>query len=50
MPLVKIENKCNECNHPYILAVNPSDYQELSCCPFCGSPIDYTQEEKESDE
>jgi len=46
MPLLKIEHKCTECNTSYILAVKEKDQEQLTCCPFCGSPVDYTSEDE----
>lgn len=44
MALLKIEHTCSECNNRFILAVNPKDQDQLSCCPFCGGPVDYSPE------
>jgi hypothetical protein len=49
MALLRIEHKCGECNHPFILAIKPQDLQELSCCPFCASPIDFNEDASEDE-
>lgn len=50
MSLLKIEHNCQECNNPYILAIKPSDLKSLTCCPFCGSEVNYREQDEDDEE
>lgn len=47
--LLRIEHVCDTCTKQFILAIKAKDLTELSCCPFCASPleIDPTEDEEE---
>lgn len=48
MSLVKKETICPSCDIQYILVLNESDVENLTCCPFCSFVM--TVEEQEDDE
>lgn len=40
MSLLKSEIICKTCDTQYILVYQEDDAQNITCCPFCASPIE----------